>query len=57
MDCHNSYMVNFDYVEGVKQESVLIKNKNQKLKAIPVSKYKKEGFMRALALYVGKCEN
>lgn len=25
--CHNSYMVNFDYVEGVKQESVLIKIK------------------------------
>ena len=55
--CHNSYMVNFDYVEGVKQDSVLIKDKAQKLKTIPVSKYKKEEFMRALARYVGKWEN
>ena len=50
-------MVNFDYVEGVKQDSVLIQYKDQKLKSIPVSKYKKEEFMRALALYVGKWEN
>ena len=55
--CHNSYMVNFDYVEGVKKDSVLIKDKVQKLKTIPVSKYKKEEFMRALARYVGKWEN
>ena len=55
--CHNSYMINFDYVEGVKQDSVLIQYKDQKLKSIPVSKYKKEEFMRALALYVGKWEN
>ena len=55
--CHNSYMVNFDYVEGVKQDSVLIKDKAQKLKTIPISKYKKEEFMRALARYVGKWEN
>lgn len=40
--CHNSYMVNFDYVEGVKKDSVLIKDKVQKLKTIPISKYKKE---------------
>ena len=46
--CHNSYMVNFDYVEGVKKDSVLIKDKVQKLKTIPISKYKKEEFMRAL---------
>lgn len=32
--CHNSYMVNFDYVEGVKKDSVLIKDKVQKLKTI-----------------------
>lgn len=55
--CHNSYMVNFDYVEGVKKDSVLIKDKVQKLKTIPISKYKKEEFMRALARYVGKWEN
>lgn len=42
--CHNSYMVNFDYVEGVKKDSVLIKDKVQKLKTIPISKYKKEEF-------------
>ena len=41
-------------LEGVKQDSVLIKDKAQKLKTIPVSKYKKEEFMRALARYVGK---
>ena len=40
-------MVNFDYVEGVKKDSVLIKDKVQKLKTIPISKYKKEEFMRA----------
>lgn len=55
--CYNSYMVNFDYVEGVKKDSVLIKDKVQKLKTIPISKYKKEEFMRALARYVGKWEN
>ena len=50
-------MVNFDYVEGVKKDSVLIKDKVQKLKTIPISKCKKEEFMRALARYVGKWEN
>ena len=43
--CHNSYMVNFDYVEGVKKDSVLIKDKVQKLKTIPISKYKKESIL------------
>lgn len=50
--CHNSYLVNFDYVEGVKNDSVLIKYTNRQLKEIPVSKYKKEEFMKALARYV-----
>lgn len=40
--CHNSYIVNFDYVEGLKNDSVLVKDKNQQLKEIPVSKYKKK---------------
>ena len=47
--CHNSYIVNFDYVEGLKNDSVLVKDKNQQLKEIPVSKYKKEEFMKELA--------
>ena len=51
--CHNSYIVNFDYVEGLKNDSVLVKDKNQQLKEIPVSKYKKEEFMKELAIYVG----
>ncbi len=48
-----SYIVNFDYVEGIQNDNVLIKCKSQQIKAIPVSKYKKEEFMRALARYVG----
>ena len=56
-DVQSSQRMNFDYVEGVKKDSVLIKDKAQKLKTIPVSKYKKEEFMRALARYVGKWEN
>ena len=55
--CHNSYIVNFDYVEGLKGESVLIMCRNQQIKEIPVSKYKKEEFMKALARYVGQWED
>jgi len=51
--CHNSYIVNFDYVEGFQNDNVFIKCKNHQVKEIPVSKYKKEEFMRALARYVG----
>lgn len=51
--CHNSYIVNFDYVEGIQNDNVLIKCKSQKVKQIPVSKYKKDEFMRAFARYVG----
>jgi len=32
---------------------VFIKYKNQKIKEIPVSKYKKEEFMKTFAIYVG----
>ena len=52
--CHNSYIVNFDYIEGLKNDSVLVKDKDQQLKEIPVSKYKKEELMKALTIYVGK---
>ncbi len=51
--CHNSYIVNFDYVEGFQNENVLVKYKNEQVREIPVSKYKKEEFMKALARYVG----
>ena len=46
-------------LKGLRKISVLIKDKVQKLKTIPISKYKKEEFMRALARYVGngKTEN
>ena len=47
--CHNSYMVNFDYVEGLKNDHVLVKCNNQQLIEIPVSKYKKEEFLQAFA--------
>ena len=52
--CDNSYIVNFDYIEGLKNDSVLVKDKDQQLKEIPVSKYKKEELMKALTIYVGK---
>ena len=55
--CHNSYMVNFDYVEGFKNDHVLVKCNNQQLKEIPVSKYKKEEFLQAFAGYVGYQSN
>lgn len=55
--CHNSYMVNFDYVEGLKNDHVLVKCNNQQLKEIPVSKYKKEEFLQAFAGYVGYQSN
>lgn len=51
--CHNSYIVNFDYVEGFQNDNVFIKCKNHQVKEIPVSKCKKEEFMRAFARYVG----
>lgn len=51
--CHNSFMVNFDYVEGVHKDNVLLKSKGGDIKVIPVSKYKKEEFLKALASYVG----
>lgn len=51
--CHNSYMVNFDYVEGLHKDNVIIKSKGKEPKEIPVSKYKKEEFLKALARYVG----
>lgn len=51
--CHNSFMVNFDYVEGVHKDNVLLKSKGEDLKVIPISKYKKEEFLKALARYVG----
>lgn len=55
--CHNSYMVNFDYVEGLKNDHVLVKCNNQQLIEIPVSKYKKEEFLQAFAGYVGYQSN
>lgn len=51
--CHNSYMVNFDYVEGVHRDKVLVKSKGKDLQEIPISKYKKEEFLKALARYMG----
>ena len=56
--CHNSFMVNLDYVEGVHKDNVLLKSSGQDLKLIPVSKYKKKEFLKALARYVGNqlCE-
>lgn len=51
--CHNSFIVNFDYVEGIHKDNVLLKSKRGDLKVIPVSKYKKEEFLKALARYMG----
>lgn len=52
--CHNSYMVNFDYVEGIQRESVLVKDETHRIKIIPISKYRKEEFLKALAGYMGE---
>lgn len=52
--CHNSYLVNLDYVEGFQNGNVIIKARDHQMKMIPVSKNKKEEFMRSLARYVGR---
>ena len=51
--CHNSYIVNLDYVERLKDNDVLVKDSAEHLKPIPVSKYKRIGFLNALAQYMG----
>lgn len=52
--CHNSYIVNFDYVEGLQRESILVKDEGHQITTIPISKYRKEEFLRALAGYMGE---
>ena len=52
--CHNSYMVNMDYVEGIESNSVLINNEIHQIEYIPISKYRKEDFLKRLADYMGK---
>lgn len=51
--CHNSYIVNLDYVEGLQRESILVKDEKHQINPIPISKYRKEEFLRALAGYMG----
>lgn len=51
--CHNSYLVNFDYVEGLQHDKVQVKDRNHQIKNIPISKYRKEEFLKALAEYIG----
>ena len=54
--CHNSYMVNLDYVEGLQSDSVLVKDRTHHIKNIPISKYRKEEFLKTLAGYMGDWE-
>lgn len=43
--CHNAYIINLSFVEGVKKEEVLLTND----KRYPISRAKKKEFMTALA--------
>mgnify|MGYP002623446658 CR=1 FL=1 len=42
--CHNAYLINLSYVEGVQKEEVLLKNGIR----LPISRAKKKEFMAAL---------
>ncbi|MFR2700572.1 MAG: LytR/AlgR family response regulator transcription factor [Anaerobutyricum soehngenii] len=48
--CHNSFLINLDYVEGLHNDFVMMRDKKEVL--IPVSKYKKEQLLKMLANYV-----
>ena len=48
--CHNSFLINLDYVEGLHNDFVVMRDKKEVL--IPVSKYKKEQLLKMLANYV-----
>ena len=47
--CHNSYLVNLDYVEAIEKENVIIDGKR-----IGISRSRKKDFMNALTIYLGE---
>lgn len=49
--CHNCYLVNMDYIESVRGDTVVLTRGTRN--TIPISKYRKDGLLKALALYVG----
>lgn len=50
--CHCSYLVNLDYVDGLKDNCLLLRRKTES--KIPISKYRKEQVMEQLAFYIGE---
>ena len=50
--CHNCYVVNMDYIETVRGDTVVLTKGERD--SIPISKYRKDGLLKALAMYVGE---
>lgn len=50
--CHSSYLVNLDYVEGLKNNCLVLRRERNP--RIPISKYRKEQVMEQLAFYIGE---
>ena len=49
--CHKCYMINLDYVDSVTMQDIILTTGE----TIPISKYRKDAFMKRIAEYV--CEN
>lgn len=50
--CHNCYLVNMDFIETVKGDTVVLTKGGRT--TVPISKYRKDGLLKALAMYVGE---
>ena len=50
--CHNCFLVNMDYIETLKGDDIVLTKGDRN--TIPVSKYRKDGLLKALAMYVGE---
>lgn len=50
--CHNCYVVNMDYIETIRGDTVVLTKGERD--SIPISKYRKDGLLKALAMYVGE---
>lgn len=50
--CHNCFLVNMDYIESLKGDVIVLTKGDRN--TIPISKYRKDGLLKALAMYVGE---
>ncbi len=50
--CHNSFLVNLEYVESVRNMNITMMDNNKT--NIPVSKYRKEELLKRLAEHIGQ---